>query len=82
MSTRWWKWRPAVRQPLRSVWSPPIIVLVAMALTATGTAQQPPETSPPATPQAPDAAAPAPDALARLPFPKAQRGILEKLLPP
>ena len=61
MSTRWWKWRPAVRQPLRSVWSPPIIVLVAMALTATGTAQQPPETSPPATPQAPDAAAPATD---------------------
>ena len=61
MSTRWWKWRPAVRQPLRSVWSPPIIVLVAMALTATGTAQQPPETSPPAPPQAPDAAAPATD---------------------
>ncbi|HIM50891.1 MAG TPA: hypothetical protein EYM36_03115, partial [Acidobacteria bacterium] len=57
MSTRWWKWRPAVRQPLRSVWSPPIIVLVAMALTATGTAQQPPETPP----QAPDAPVPATD---------------------
>ena len=62
MSTRWWKWRPTVRQPdLVGGWIPLVIVLVAMALTATGTAQQRPETQPPGTPQAPDAPAPATD---------------------
>ena len=47
MSSNWWK--------LRSV------VLVTMVLTATGTAQQQPETQPPGSSKAPDAPAPATD---------------------
>ena len=61
-STRWWKWRSTVRQPdLFGGWISLVIVFVAMALTATGAAQQQPETQPPRTPQAPDAPAPATD---------------------
>ena len=61
MSSNWWKLRSVVHQPLRSVWSPLVIVLVAMALTAAGTAQQRPETSQAGTAQPPDASQPATD---------------------
>ncbi len=59
-SHQWWKSLFMARLTIvgRARWLSLGIVLIAMALTATGTAQQPPETQPAATPQVPDAPAP------------------------
>ena len=59
MSSNWWKSRSAVRQPVG--WIPLVLAVLAMVLTTTGTAQQPPQTPPPGTPQVPDAPEPATD---------------------
>ena len=63
MSTRWWKSRPVVRQPdlgrSPAAWIPLIVVLVGMALTVTGSAQQQPQ--PPGSTQPPDTPQPATD---------------------
>ncbi len=55
-SNRWWETRLVVRQPV--VW---IIVILGMILSATGTAQQPPETPPVGTAQPPNASPAATD---------------------
>ena len=65
MSTRWWTSRPVVRQPDRgrgpAGWIPLFVVVVAMTLSLTGSAQQQPQTQPPGSTQPPDAPEPATD---------------------
>jgi VWFA-related protein len=54
-SIHWWKSRLVAGRPGLLWWLPLVVVLFAMALPMTGTAQQPPDTQTPGTPQRPEA---------------------------